>query len=90
MKNTKHTPGPWTADKYDSEELFIWAKDATICEINDPNSGQEREANAQLIAAAPDLAEAAKDAVDWMAEMGGGHDVYEKLIEALQKAGIEL
>lgn len=73
------TPGPWTARRagkvLDTDargQIYIHAKDVTIAAILDG----EREGNASLIAAAPDLLQAAKDArallvhatcpVDWL------------------------
>lgn len=61
---TKHTPGPWAVDPDDSDYVI----DATgnhVCAMHacfsastvDCGSRQDREANAHLIAAAPDLLE---------------------------------
>lgn len=60
MSETKHTPGPWTYEPGDSMECgCIWAPARMVCDfIEDPN-----EADARLIAAAPDLLEALR-AVD--------------------------
>lgn len=54
MSETKHTPGPWTYEPGDSMECGgIWAPARMVCDfIEDPN-----EADARLIAAAPDLLE---------------------------------
>jgi hypothetical protein len=54
----KHTPGPWTYyPESDSSCSAIVAPGAFVCEfIESPN-----EANARLIAAAPDLLEALED-----------------------------
>jgi hypothetical protein len=65
----KHTPGPWTFDK---DDLGIW--------INSPAYPQPiakmgkstvfpTEANARLIAAAPDLLEAAQAAMNCIGEL---------------------
>ena len=45
----KHTPGPWRAEKY-----CIWAGDKYIAGTQ-TGIGEPQEANARLIAAAPDL-----------------------------------
>jgi hypothetical protein len=64
---SKHTPGPWVADDgYSATHLRIRSEDwGTIADVNDPYNAMpdgELEANARLIAAAPELLEAAK----WM------------------------
>jgi len=47
-----HTPGPWTYEPSDDENSgMIWAKTGFIVEFNENPS----EANARLIAAAPEL-----------------------------------
>lgn len=62
---TKHTPGPWEYERRDWEGQYIWGNDDRI-----PGPDKRRfiadvslaydgaEANARLIAAAPDLLEA--------------------------------
>lgn len=51
---TKHTPGPWYRDGYTVYD----AKDAAIVECDSYHSCDEDYANANLIAAAPDMLEA--------------------------------
>ena len=53
----KHTPGPWTVSRYG----HITARDGESIGIMHPwpGKGSERNANARLIAAAPDRAAAA-------------------------------
>ena len=74
MTNTlsKHTPGPWTAAKDNNGRPYVLS-DGTI-RIADcwylpigRRHGGEAEANAQLIAAAPDLLRALIDLGDWLA-----------------------
>ena len=67
MNTTKHTPGPWGAIKLNSAPLGAWAVNAPgycgkaplVCALEHSKSGPilhaESEANARLIAAAPDL-----------------------------------
>lgn len=75
--STKHTPGPWIAihsiPEEGSECFWLRAQPGgTICRgfsqeigtINGPQSG-EQEANARLIAAAPELLEACQAMVEW-------------------------
>lgn len=63
MTNTKHTPGPWTTDEADHDAPYqnikIQASNRTICTVwiddapvRDFNA--EQQANARLIAAAPE------------------------------------
>lgn len=74
MTNGKHTPGPWhyIGDGFDScaaadcgtDGYTVITRDSegafegTICEIDYQNDDAEAEANARLIAAAPELLEA--------------------------------
>jgi len=58
---TKHTPGPWQANKWaPGFEVCAPGSHYTICSLAGYNN---EEANAQLIAAAPDLLEACKMAL---------------------------
>lgn len=60
-QNTKFTPGPWEKDKYDclrspeGKQVGVWG--AGIAWVQ---RDEESEANARLIAAAPDMYEALK------------------------------
>lgn len=57
---SKHTPGPWTASGPHADGAWlIDAGDFAVCDV--PTG----EANARLIAAAPDLLAAADAAHDW-------------------------
>ena len=50
---TKHTPGPW---KHDAPRDYILAVDGSlICKIATGENPAEEDANARLIAAAPNL-----------------------------------
>jgi hypothetical protein len=53
--NTQHTPGPWSYQL--GQTVFeVSTIDRNICEINTPGSvDDEDEANARLIASAPEL-----------------------------------
>ena len=58
--NTKHTPGPWHIGvRQPNSDKFIYGKDGTEVANCDrlTNFAHENEANARLIAAAPDLLE---------------------------------
>jgi len=64
----KHTPGPWLAKRADGGGYFEWhvGRDGENCsiaeDITDPVTRDPSEANAHLIAAAPDLLDALKAA----------------------------
>ena len=65
---SKHTPGPWAVDRY-CRDITPVGRYLRIAEIpghreNDTPDSQEREANARLIAAAPDLLAALEAACD--------------------------
>jgi len=69
MKNTqKHTQGPWTANlngfARDNQNNAQWTA-GPLCQclviIPNRNTSKETEANAHLIAAAPDLLQVTKD-----------------------------
>ncbi len=85
----KHTPGPWTLID-SSEEIVILDKDGfTICNFQDVSND---EANAALIAAAPDLLEALKDtkrSIEFMPKgigRGAMAPLYEQVCAAIAKA----
>lgn len=76
-----HTPGPWYAtEQIDRiyEGNIIRAGDpktgtyvAIACDFNRYDRDAEREANARLIAAAPDLLAACTDVADWIDQLLG-------------------
>jgi hypothetical protein len=54
-----YTPGPWSVND-ETETRSVYAGEDVICDVHDPYEGfegdsPEAEANARLIAAAPDL-----------------------------------
>ena len=81
MIATGHTPGPWkintagmaiNGQPFKITEVYVFAPglqdDVAICaEVIDPASQKPSQANARLIAAAPELLEALKSA-KWMLE----------------------
>lgn len=88
---TKHTPGPWQNDdtlKYNQRHcirhngLII----ALICKSAMDRTEQDAEANARLIAAAPELLEACTAA--WQEQLTSNHtaETHRKLSEAIRKA----
>lgn len=85
MSDVKFTPGPWHIGDEKHGDFYIWGPDRKafgyIAQANalgsSTNPRTEREANARLIAAAPDLFEALKELYD---------DQQGPLTEAMQKA----
>ena len=64
MSAAKHTPGPWTQDKYGNVKTPSGGMLVTDGVALGGYSTEETRANARLIAAAPELLEALKDIVD--------------------------
>lgn len=68
--NTKHTPGPWHVGRYtpNATEMTILTKNGSpVTPAWGPQfyvNSEQAKANACLIAAAPDLLEALKEALD--------------------------
>ena len=93
MSEAKHTPGPWqsgesddfgpigiTAGPFDMPPLpnGIWVQ---VAKVN--RHGEQTMANAKLIAAAPDLLEACRRALDYIADDVTERDI---LAAAIRKA----
>jgi hypothetical protein len=102
---TTHTPGPWEVKQGADERDFIVADQTgnTVCEPNaelfnewpelDPNvhhiSVAEAQANARLIAAAPDLLESLKEALSIIGNrlpVGSFTEAKAKALAAIAKA----
>ena len=100
MTTPRHTPGPWSAmaplpPSYDDHGYRLIAnvsknaavycqRDAVLKDEYGRKIQAQDEANARLIAAAPDLLKACKDA---LAKLDGCSDATEILAEAIDKAG---
>lgn len=89
-KQTKalHTPGPWTTYGHPADGITIRARGCAVADVI-PQRGAD-EANARLIAAAPDLLEALEDAARWIDTLPDdlrlGSIMPDKLRAALAKA----
>ena len=85
---TKHTQGGWKAETTPSG-IDIWGNNQCICIID---TSAEQEANAKLIAAAPELLEAIKYYFSVLKEANGKSwndkpdHVLSKMIKAVKKA----
>lgn len=85
----KFTPGPWDVDYGPHASRFNIFGPGRHVGTFYPGSfkrGEENEANARLIAAAPDLLEALESAVDCGPFCDLPDDIQEKVIAAITKA----
>jgi hypothetical protein len=64
--NTKHTPGPWRAEKDETAEVFDIKCNLGTVAMTDDLSPKTNEANARLIASSPALLDALKNAVSYL------------------------
>jgi hypothetical protein len=87
VSETKHTPGPWQAEQddvpYDGgfETWCVNADGAGICMMDCPKD--DMEANARLIAAAPDLLEALEEVLG--TGLNGGNNMRLAFMAASQQ-----
>lgn len=90
-KTAQHTPGPWAATKKEIGDFYIeGAAEEDIANVYGWSGAKaECEANARLIAAAPEMFEALKKAADYMGEMGHPDDLLAEARAALAKAGYD-
>jgi hypothetical protein len=79
-----HTPGPWRVINDDAGTEIVGAMGSSIARW-DFALMDEADANARLIAAGPDLLEAAKLATATV-EAAGGQHVFKEMYAALQVA----
>ena len=84
--NAKHTPGPWRAEKDETAEVWDIKCNLGTVAMTDDLSPKTNEANARLIASAPELLEALKNLVSMGWNDSPLCKVYEKEIQAAEKA----
>jgi hypothetical protein len=86
-----HTPGPWTISK-NADGWSILAETSEIAMVGTSTSHieAEKEANARLIAAGPDLLEACKRAYDMLHDDDYEDDGTGFLLAAIEKADQQL
>jgi hypothetical protein len=81
----RHTPTPWQLEKGElSSTWFIHNSGAEVCMI--PNHTLYQEANARLIAAAPDLLAACEKAVEHLERIASGRGNAEPIIDVIKEA----
>jgi hypothetical protein len=79
MSEVKHTPGPWSYSGDDDGDFVVWGpgRDEFLANVDQESFGPVppmkvafdiNQANARLIAAAPDLLEALVVALPWLSE----------------------
>lgn len=99
-----HTPAPWVVEKFSSGDVYVGCDPIKgrgpsivdsrtfICKINhEKKRGIDAKANAQLIAAAPELLEALEAMVDMVRMDGfGSYQALDMADEAIKKARGEL
>ena len=92
---TSHTPGPWTADKLNDRctfNIFATGFNSAMCQVSVMEnssrlvSGREVEANAKLIAAAPELLAALKWALAALDASRPNPEFYDQPKEDIGKA----
>lgn len=91
---TQFTPGPWSPVRYEigQKALTVEASGLPLLKMY---SGRNEEANARLIAAAPDLYGSALVALDYLDTPASAHSeaqkelIIQSLRDALAKAGWE-
>lgn len=73
MNPQKHTPGPWRTHDVQPEiwTRQVWTDESHGSVMIATTGGVDKEANARLIAAAPELLAALKALVEWAAFTGG-------------------
>jgi hypothetical protein len=64
----QHTPGPWAVD---TDRTILCRNVVGIADIRSWMGAEEADANARLIAAAPELLEALKDEISEVAALAG-------------------
>lgn len=82
---SEHTPGPWGLSK--AIHVQVMAGGLHVATIPRAADGDWSEANARLIAAAPDLLEALKGLVDYLQDLGvDDFDEFTRAWNAVHKA----
>ena len=89
---SKHTPGPWKANFAISGSVYIFGGDRNFaCVFDEWRDEANQEANANLIAAAPDLLEALEELLSMCQRQEDFHDdddgcMFERASAAIAKA----
>jgi len=86
MSKDNHTPGPWAVTDYlkDTRVVSVDGYGSTRGFVCLCGQGEEHEANARLIAAAPEMLEALKECNRYFCDQGG--HVFNYLGDLISKA----
>lgn len=84
-KIKKHTPGPWEVKKYETRTSVVGADGTKVLSITNQYFKGETEANARLIAAAPDLLEELENIIFHLYDSVYWYD-FEKTKQIISKA----
>lgn len=90
MSKHAHTPGPWHIEikspmtVYKEACYAIYGKDGLLPIVTIPITGHETDADADLIAAAPELLEALEEVLDTDSHSGWG-EVHHKALQLIKK-----
>ncbi len=95
MKRTKHTPGPWSADSNFEDSCFVGQPDGVAVASMVCGDGQDMNANARLIAAAPEMLDALEDARTLLCDLANGdarrshsREMHDRLEALLTRLGV--
>lgn len=85
----QHTPGPWGFSKYAGRDYGIFPDDSggELALVRGDHDNEQQLANARLIAAAPELLAALKDAAGILETLGASRNVLRKCNDAIYEAG---
>ena len=89
MGTTKHTPGPWMATGHETDprwQVFYRHSSGGLVRVAICDDDRDDGANARLIAAAPDLLDACKAALNWLSRCGQEGLVREEIEKTVKKA----
>jgi len=85
MSETKWTPGPWSVGPVQRSVRIIVHESGTVARVHG-SSQSTMDEDAQLIAAAPDLYEAAKDAEALLRSIEGQNALADELLARVRAA----
>jgi hypothetical protein len=71
----QHTPGPWRTDDHYHGAILGDGNQVAMATMNGCLPAETRDANARLIAAAPELLEALQQALFSLGHTGANHDL---------------
>lgn len=84
---SKHTPAPWAVGTLGNDIGVLAASDEPFCRLfTSEETYDEALANARLIAAAPDLLSALKEALYAVTEIDNAHKSLRRIRAAIAKA----